>query len=568
MPVRGYPPFRLRRTDEKHPKRNPRFSDDVSRDVDTAAVSTTGTSDRGADLADASHTPELARLLDDLETYQGHDIQANLASATAIEQAAREYGEPILQLRARLVRADMAQRNGDASGAAQVFLEVRRQAHDLESAALLARSHFHLALTYHYLGDHAASLENAISAVELLDDHALPGLRLMYLVRLANSLGDAGSIDAARERYLQAEQLAIAINDLTRRLLVLNNRAYTEFQAGQLSAAATVVERMRVVAAALGRDFLIVERDTIATIQIGLGQYAEAEQTLLSVPDSPLWYEVHDLAEATLTLARAQRCLGALDRAQHSLDRSRTLCEERDLAGIRVAVTAEQAELYAAAGAFEQAFHEHKRYHAGGEELRSAQQEARTHTRQVMFETAQARNDAERYREQALRDPLTGLRNRRYVDDHLPTAVVLAAETGSPLTIAIVDVDHFKRINDTLSHDVGDEVLVAVADLLRGGQQTLSDTGFVARMGGEEFLIVLPGVGAGQAATRLEVLRQAVARHRWQAVTGDLPVTVSIGATTTRGDDVLATLLADADRMLYAAKNAGRNQVAVLPPPR
>jgi diguanylate cyclase (GGDEF)-like protein len=509
------------------------------------------------------HTPDLAGLLDDLETYQGHDIEANLASATAIERAARDRGETILQLRARLIKADMAQRNGDRSGAAQAFLEVHRRAQEMESAALLARSHFHLALTYHYLGDHPASLENAISAVELLDDHASPGLRLMYLIRLANSLGDVGFIDAARERYLEAEQLAISIDDLTRRLLVLNNRAYTEFEAGELSAAATVVERMRVVAAALGRDFLIVERDTIANIQIGLGMYAAAEQTLLSVPDSSLWHEVHDLAEAALTLARAQRCLGALDRAQRSLDRSRTLCEERELTGVLVAVMAEQAELYAAAGAFEQAFHEFKRYHAAGEQLRSAQHEARAHTRQVMFETAQARNDAERYREQALRDPLTGLHNRRYVDDHLPTAVALAGETRSPLTVALVDIDHFKRINDTLSHDVGDDVLVAVAQLLRSVQQTLSDTGFVARMGGEEFLVVLPNTTDQGAAELAERLRQVVADTPCRLAEGDaVQVTISVGCAASLVDDA-GRLVRSADAAMYEAKQTGRNRVVV-----
>ncbi|UQU62802.1 GGDEF domain-containing protein [Couchioplanes caeruleus] len=508
--------------------------------------------------------PGLARSLDDLEQYQGHDIGANLASATAIELQARACGETVLQLRARLVRADMEQRNGDRGSAAQVFLEVRRRAQDLGSRPLLARSHFHLALTYNYLGDHAASLEHAISATELLEEDAAPGLRVIYLLRLANALGDVGSIAAARERYREAEQLAIAMGDLHRRLQVLNNRAYTEFEAGELAAAATVAGRMRVVAATLGRGFLIVERDTVANIEIALGRYAAAEQTLLSLVETPLWYEMHDLAEAILTLARAQRGIGALRRAQQSLDRSRALCEERELTGVGVAVMAEQAELYAATGAFEQAFVEYKRYHAAGELLRSAQQEARASTRQVMFETAQARNDAERYREQALRDPLTGLHNRRYVDDHLPAAVALAAETRSPLTIALVDIDHFKRINDTLSHDTGDEVLVAVAQQLRSVQQTVAETGFVARMGGEEFLVVLPGIAAGQAASTLEALRQAVASHRWRPVTGELPVTVSVGATATLGDDAVPALLADADRMLYAAKNAGRDRVMVL----
>ncbi|MEV4703310.1 diguanylate cyclase [Actinoplanes sp. NPDC049316] len=508
-------------------------------------------------------TAGLARLVDDLEQYQGHDIEANLASATAVEREARAAGETVLQLRARLIRADMKQRDGDRGSAAQVFLEVGRRAQELGSRPLLARSHFHLALTYNYLGDHAASLEHAISAAELLEEDAAPGLRVIYLLRLANALGDVGSIDAARERYREAEQLAIAMDDLHRRLQVLNNRAYTEFEAGELAAAATVVQRMRVVAASLGRGFLIVERDTIANIEIALGRYAAAEQTLLSLAETPLWYESHDLAEAILTLARIQRGFGALRRAQQSLDRSRALCEERELTGVRVAVMAEQAELYAAAGDFERAFAEYKRFHAAGEQLRSAQQEARASTRQVMFETAQARNDAQRYREQALRDPLTGLHNRRYVDDHLPAAVALAAETRSPLTIALVDIDHFKRINDTLSHDTGDEVLVAVAQELRSVQQTVSETGFVARMGGEEFLVVLPGVCAAQAESRLEMLRQAVASHRWRPVTGELPVTVSVGATATLGDDAVPALLAVADRMLYAAKNAGRDRVVV-----
>jgi diguanylate cyclase (GGDEF)-like protein len=93
----------------------------------------------------------------------------------------------------------------------------------------------------------------------------------------------------------------------------------------------------------------------------------------------------------------------------------------------------------------------------------------------------------------------------------------------------------------------------------------VSDNGFVARMGGEEFLVVLPGVGAGQAAGRLEELREAVDGHPWRPVTGDLPVTVSVGATSTQGHDAPAALLAEADRMLYAAKAAGRNRVIVAP---
>ena len=112
------------------------------------------------------------------------------------------------------------------------------------------------------------------------------------------------------------------------------------------------------------------------------------------------------------------------------------LCAEHQLAGVRVRVLAEQAELYAATDDHRAAFEEYKRFHAATEELRSTQQEARARARQAMFETAEARRDAERYREQARRDPLTGLYNRRFVDERLPQVIAAAAATHTPLTVA------------------------------------------------------------------------------------------------------------------------------------
>ena len=439
---------------------------------------------------------DLAAELDDLENHEGHDVDAILARATAVATAADLAGEVVLGHRARLVQADMRRREGDVGQAARTFLATHRWAEQNDCRPLRARSHFHLALTYHYLGDHAASLEHALSAVELLDDDEPHGLRIIHLIRLANSLAEAGSTEAARDRYRQAERIAVDIGDVTRQMLVLNNLAYTEHEAGNVETAWAAVEQMHAAARAIGRDFLIVERDTIANIQISLGRYAAAEETLRDMYDAPRWFEAHDVADAALTLAVAQRRLGALDRAQASLDHCRMLCAEHELAGVRVRVLAEQAELHAAAGDHLAAFEEYKRFHAATEELRSTQQEARARARQAMFETAEARRDAERYREQARRDPLTGLYNRRFVGERLPQAMAEAAAAGTPLTVALIDLDHFKRINDSLSHDVGDQVLVAVADLMVTEQDGLAPDGFVARMGGEEFLVFLPGVGA------------------------------------------------------------------------
>jgi diguanylate cyclase (GGDEF)-like protein len=178
-----------------------------------------------------------------------------------------------------------------------------------------------------------------------------------------------------------------------------------------------------------------------------------------------------------------------------------------------------------------------------------------------MFETAEANQNAERFREQARRDPLTGLRNRRYVDEHLPALIDQATATRTQLSVAMIDLDHFKQINDAHSHHVGDRVLVATADLL----EKAVTAGFAARMGGEEFVLVLPGTALTDAARQLEQLRITISSYNWRPIVGDLPVTVSIGAASTTDLDPeqasQSTLLAEADHNLYAAKRAGRNRV-------
>ncbi|MEV6601535.1 GGDEF domain-containing protein [Actinoplanes sp. NPDC051346] len=506
---------------------------------------------------------KLAFELDDLEDHQGHDIDSILVRAAEAAWAAQALGDDLLLRRAQLVQADMRQRNGTPGDAARTFLTIHAWAERNDCRPLRARSHFHLALTYHYLGDQPAALEHALASVELLEETAPAGLRIMYLVRLANSLVECGSLAPARERYAQAERIAIDAGDLTRQLLVLNNLAYTEMEAGNDAVAATIVERMHAAVRALGRDYLVVECDTIANVQMSAGDFAGAERTLAGIADAPRWFEAHDVADARLTLAAAQRQLGALVRAQATLDRCRASCTSDNLRAVLVRAMAEQAELYAAAGRYADAFAEYKRFHAAAEELRSRQHEARARTRQAMFETAEARREAERYREQARRDPLTGLYNRRFVDERLPQIITNAVRAGTPLAVALIDLDHFKRINDTLSHDVGDRVLVAIADLLAAVLDGQDKDAFVARMGGEEFLIVVPGLAEAGARSWLNRLRHSVRDHLWEPITGELPVTVSIGAVAgpVGSCEDQAGLLAEADRNLYVAKRTGRDRV-------
>jgi diguanylate cyclase (GGDEF)-like protein len=188
---------------------------------------------------------------------------------------------------------------------------------------------------------------------------------------------------------------------------------------------------------------------------------------------------------------------------------------------------------------------------------------------QAMYETGEARRQSRQYREMSLRDPLTGLYNRRHIDEQLAELLAPGSPAAASTCVALIDLDHFKPVNDTFGHDVGDAVLRRVAALLQAavpadGARALGGS-FAARMGGEEFLLVLVDTDPDQAAAVAEGLRAAVAGASWSDLTGAMPVTASIGLTSTRQvpEGTAADLLGRADALLYRAKEQGRNRVVV-----
>jgi len=177
----------------------------------------------------------------------------------------------------------------------------------------------------------------------------------------------------------------------------------------------------------------------------------------------------------------------------------------------------------------------------------------------MIKERADARNHT-----LAFMDELTGLHNRRHVLQALEQQIAWACRARQPLSLLLLDVDFFKRINDTLGHLSGDQVLRDLAAGLRGHLRACDIAG---RWGGEEFIIVLPGTGAAGAAALAERLRGAVEAGRFVMPDGTvLPVTVSIGLHTLHpvaADATVDSLLGLADRALYRAKALGRNRVEV-----
>jgi diguanylate cyclase (GGDEF)-like protein len=161
----------------------------------------------------------------------------------------------------------------------------------------------------------------------------------------------------------------------------------------------------------------------------------------------------------------------------------------------------------------------------------------------------------------AMTDPLTGLRNRRYMTMKIQEEMVRFKRTRRLFSLVIADIDHFKDVNDQYGHECGDEVLRRVADVLRLG---VREQDAVARWGGEEFLMLLPETESSGAALVAEKLRRAIEETAGQCLGQTIAVTMTFGATAYDESANMDTTIREADNALYLGKQRGRNRVVVL----
>lgn len=160
----------------------------------------------------------------------------------------------------------------------------------------------------------------------------------------------------------------------------------------------------------------------------------------------------------------------------------------------------------------------------------------------------------------AATDPLTGLSNRRSLLDRAEQALAQTHRTDQPMALVLADIDHFKHINDTHGHEVGDRAIVHVATLLA---HCCRAQDMAARWGGEEFLILLPATTGSAAAVLAERLRDAVAAQPLPHDGSAIAVTLSLGVAEVLAQESLGTAIARADRALYRSKETGRNRVTM-----
>ncbi|TFB84469.1 GGDEF domain-containing protein [Cryobacterium algoricola] len=471
-------------------------------------------------------------------------------------------GRGAVARRLRVLLANISRTRGDPSRSAAEVQQILAWAERHGEVALQSRCHDVLGSVFEMVGDPALALEHAVRVNDLIDESEVPLMRAAARLCLADALGSAGSFDESRRRYNEALRLVIDDTDTNIRYMILNNLGYTEYLAGNHEAALETVEHLIALSEANSRPIGMYARDTIARVYLTAGRLDEAERMLLPAIETANDDPNPDAVSAALvTLAEVYRTQGRLDAAQRVIDQCATLAAGHGLVRWLTEVAREQAESYAANLDYRRAFEAYRSYHAQSVALGASENEARGRILEAMFQTAESRRESERYRELAERDPLTSLHNRRFVDEHLSIAAIRSGEGGPCFAIAMIDIDHFKRINDALSHAVGDEVLRKLGEILKLAANRVAG-GIAARLGGEEFLLILPGADAAEARERFEEARSDIADYDWTPITAGLPVTASIGVALAPEDGVQTSdLLRAADVRLYVAKRDGRNRV-------
>jgi diguanylate cyclase len=195
------------------------------------------------------------------------------------------------------------------------------------------------------------------------------------------------------------------------------------------------------------------------------------------------------------------------------------------------------------------------------EQAHASNQQLQSHLEDTQKETSQMREELEQLRQEAVTDGLTGLYNRKELNNRLDELLVKEYEPEKPLSVLMLDIDHFKKINDNFGHQIGDEVIRRVAKTV---QEHAQGDSFAARYGGEEFALVMPetdinraveiGTSINKEVSKLVLVRRAT-KERLP------PVSISVGAASFKDGEGQDDLLGRADEALYFAKNNGRNQV-------
>lgn len=449
---------------------------------------------------------------------------------------------------------------------------------------------------YYNLSDFSAALDSYLEAQRFAEASGELALAGKALMGLGITLGELNRHEEELDCHLQAQTLYRQAGDAAGEVHGLCNLGGCYIDMGRHDEALTLHGEAAHMARALGNHPMEAHaRNNCGESLHALGRLTEAEVEFRAAIE--ITRRGTDFTSEAEYLRRLGMLLADMVRpeaAREALMQSIALAE---LAGARKLLAEGHealARLCAEAGEFAAAYAHHQKFHEIERDVFSEESDRRTQTLLARREADTARQETEQHRQQnveleainyalqhadeenqrlltelraqaevlerlAAEDALTGLPNRRSLDESLGRQFALAARQSSPLCVALLDVDHFKQVNDGFSHQVGDVVLKTVAGLIRLACRA-SD--LVGRWGGEEFALVFPNTDEAGARVVCEAVRAAIEAHPWAEMQPGLAVTASLGVAARGGVLTHERLLAQADARLYGAKHAGRNRVA------
>ena len=524
--------------------------------------------------------------IDELEVLLHADPQACATRAAAAVACARDSGDLDAEMQLSWIVASanrLLGRDAEAIAASDRTEQLADRAEDLvwRSRALCVRG-----LVHHDLGQHEDAvdlLHRAVALRRLADDtvgaaEVLNDLGLVYTAMPQFAPQALQALENARRMWLAAgetDMASVAQTNLARHYVATAERLATTNPRGGAAAArraATIAQQAINEADAAGLTGPAVDaRIALASAHL-LATDADACGAALDATESMLDRFPSERSRLTLRGLRARWFLatGAGAEAVTEAEAGVAMCHEMrrpaELLGVLGTLVAAREACGDVAGALE-ALHE---LHELSVDLNEAVAERRAVLLGSRLDLERAEREAEAQRRrahqleahnealawQASHDALTGMPNRRTFDE----TVSLWQSAGMPFALATVDIDHFKAVNDSCSHQVGDEVLARVAATISA---TVRDRDLAARYGGEEFVLLLADADAASATVACERIRTAIAALTWTAPVPHGQVTVSIGLTVWDGTASTEAMLTRSDAALYAAKDGGRNRTVV-----
>jgi two-component system, cell cycle response regulator len=523
------------------------------------------------------------------------DPAGALAVAIRCYELASASADDELCARASSLQGMVSLHRGDLRGALARAVEAERHAERTPSAAVQAEVAALRAQLSFFTGSYPEALHHAEVAVERADASRDLALRVYARRATCPVFGNVGVPDL-RHRVEKLLALAIESRDPWEESISRNDLACNLQWEGDLDGAARELER------ALGAAHRVEDANsfalgviysTRADLRLLMGMHedalADAERSLqlLTAAEDPNPYVLGATVRADV---QARMALGQLDDARNvgegalswlgeRVPQTRSLILSTLASSLRAAGRVEEAydALERAAELERQAFQELSELQLRLERATLEASAARDHSAELAAKNRQLADAhaelelraselealQEQLRDQAERDWLTGLHNRRYFARELDR--LSAEQSDSSLSLAIVDLDHFKSVNDEFGHEVGDRVLVRVAALLC---DVLRQSDIVVRSGGEEFLLLMPGTEMNAATACCERICARIRDEDWERFAEGLSVTASAGVAATDDPARIAALTRTADGRLYDAKHAGRDRVVGERPAR